>query len=286
MRKIDFFGGVHGNFLELVINVFVLQQPFDFNQPVFNNNGACHLKNQQPTYYPLIKANHWSYFDIPFNSTDELVEIYTPPEFMLAALTNSLLRAGDQVLNLNNLHIDTIEKLSAIDKSKIFLDNLIKEHGVQSRYHQNIIRNYFYSAFIDPKCGVNQFNNFKFTGKKITFPFDAFFSIEKFYYNLNKIAFFFNEDFHPTTECSKLHRDFLKVNQGYQSQIKCQQIIDNILNGISSNIEDCNLLEQAWINYRMAELFRCYDHPLLTADTYPTNTKQISDAMIEYKVNC
>jgi hypothetical protein len=51
------------------------------------------------------------------------------------------------------------------------------------------------------------------------------------------------------------------------------------------DITDCNLVEQAWINYRIAQIFRCYDHPLLTSEEYPTNTMQITNAVYNWKKN-
>ena len=45
MQKIDFFGGLHGNFLELVVNVAINQTGYDISKPQFTEDGACHLKN-------------------------------------------------------------------------------------------------------------------------------------------------------------------------------------------------------------------------------------------------
>ena len=285
MKKIDFFGGTHGNFLELIINVFVCQHPFDFTKPIFNDNGACHLKNLQDNYRPSVKSGHYSYSNNPFNHDDLVIEIHVDPDWMLAAVTNSLVRAGDEVFDLKELHKNSIKKLSSLQKATHFLKDLTTEHGIQENYPKNIIRNYFYSKFIMPEHGVNIFNNFKSTTKKIIFPFGAFYSIEQLCIQLNQIAFFLQENFYPDERLIKVFNEFITCNQGYRSQIKCNNIITNILNNTSMDITDCNLVEQAWINYRIAQIFRCYDHPLLINEDYPTNTREISAAIYKWKSN-
>jgi hypothetical protein len=285
MKKIDFFGGTHGNFLELIINVFVCQHPFDFTKPIFNDNGACHLKNLQDNYRPSIKSGHYSYFNNPFNHDDLVIEIHVDPDWMLASLTNSLLRAGDEVFDLKDLHKNSIKKLSSLQKATYFLKDLTTEHGIQENYPKNIIRNYFYSKFFIPEYGINLFNTFNSSTKKIVFPFNAFFSIEQFYIQLNQVAFFLQENFYPDEQFIKVFNEFILRNQGYHSQIKCNNIITNILNNLSMDITDCNLVEQAWINYRIAQIFRCYDHPLLINEDYPTNTQEIAAAIYKWKSN-
>ena len=285
MKKIDFFGGTHGNFLELIINVFVCQHPFDFTKPIFNDNGACHLKNLQDNYRPSVKSGHYSYSNNPFNHDDLVIEIHVDPDWMLAAVTNSLVRAGDEVFDLKELHKNSIKKLSSLQKATHFLKDLTTEHGIQENYPKNIIRNYFYSKFIMPEHGINMFNNFKSTTKKIIFPFGAFYSIEQLCIQLNQIAFFLQENFYPDEQFIKVFNEFILRNQGYHSQIKCNNIITNILNNLSMDITDCNLVEQAWINYRIAQIFRCYDHPLLINEDYPTNTREISAAIYKWKSN-
>jgi hypothetical protein len=285
MKKIDFFGGTHGNFLELVINVFVCQHPFDFTKPIFNDNGACHLKNLQYNYRPSIKSGHYSYFNNPFNHDDLVIEIHVDPDWMLASLTNSLLRAGDEVFDLKDLHKNSIKKLSSLQKATYFLKDLTTEHGIQENYPKNIIRNYFYSKFFIPEYGINLFNTFKSSTKKIVFPFSAFFSIEQFYIQLNQVAFFLQENFYPGEQFTKVFNEFILRNQGYHSQIKCNNIVTNILHNLSMDITDCNLVEQAWINYRIAQIFRCYDHPLLINEDYPTNTQEIAAAIYNWKSN-
>jgi len=116
MNKIDFFGGLHGNFLELIINTFVFKQKYNLSKTLFTSTGACHTKNNNRDYMKSrqILANHYSYNNIPFSSDDKVIRIVCESNNMLIAITNSFLRAGDQEFDLNNLEIGTVSKLKNI----------------------------------------------------------------------------------------------------------------------------------------------------------------------------
>lgn len=282
MEKIDFFGGTHGNFLELMINLFIYQVDYQETQ-LFNKNGACHVKNNSADYFPRIKSRHFSYYNIPFNTDDKVIEIRCSEKDMLIALTNSLLRAGDEVIDISNLENNTIEKLSELPKAKTLLEDLIKEHGKHTNYSRSIIRNYFYSKFETPEYGVGLFNKFHHQGERLVFPFESLFNLEDFFLNLNKCAFFLSMNFYPTDRTVKIWREFIQTNQGYHSQQRCNQAINCILVNESMDISDFNLVEEAWILYKLSQIFRCYDHPLLKVDHFITDTKEISRITYEWK---
>ena len=166
MDKIDYFGGCHGNFLEIMLEIFVYDNQAMLGKNLFNSNGACHEKNLNKNYQPAIIAKHFSYNQIPFADTDKVIEIHVESDYMLIALTNSLLRAGDEVLDISNLHEDTIQKLLALPKARGLHDTLIAEHGRHKNYPRQVLRNYFYSKFDNPKFGVELFNTFNHNGPK------------------------------------------------------------------------------------------------------------------------
>lgn len=282
MEKIDFFGGTHGNFLELIINLFIYQLEIPDHE-FFNSNGACHLKQNISTYIPKIKCNHYSYNNIPFDINDSVIEIRCQEKDMLIALTNSLLRAGDQVIDITNLEKNTIEKLYNLPKASKLLNDLVIEHGKHTDYSRSTIRNYFYSKFDNPDFGLRQFDTFQHQGPTLTFPFDAFFNLEDFFLNLNKCAFFLNLNFYPNNQLVEIWKKFMKVNQGYQSHQRCNRAMQCILTGESMDISDFNLVEEAWILYRLSCMFRCYNHPLLNVDQFVPDTKEISYITYKWK---
>lgn len=282
MQKIDFFGGLHGHFLELVVNVAINQNGYDISQPQFTPNGACHLKFKNYTYKKLIVARHYSFDKIPFTSEDVVIRIVPVSNDLLIGLTNCFLRAGDQKFDLDNLEINTIAKLSTITKGYNFKNILIEDFGIKVDYSRSVIRNYFYSMFEDFDNGLGMVTAFNPAPSVYQFPFRSLFDIGDFYQELNNIAKFLGLNFYPTTGLSKLHNDFLKLNQGYHSEIKCKEIWQAILQGQSMEIK-FNLLEEAWLNHQVAICFRCYDLPLLMQDNYPTDTLDISQAIFEWK---
>ena len=282
MKKIDFFGGTHGNFLELIINLFIYQ--LDFNQSdFFNQNGACHLKNHNPDYIPKIKCSHFSHNNIPFDSNDLVIEIHCNDDFMLPALVNSFVRSGDQVIDIFNLEIDTIKKLSSLPKATVLLTNIINDLGRKEIYPRSAIRNYFYAQFDNAEYGIDMFNNFKHTGKKLVFPFDAFFDYEKFCVNLNKCAFFLDMNFYPTDHTYQIWKRFIQVNQGYDSYQRCKEAMHGILTGNSMDLSNFNIIEEAWLLYRISRIFRCFEHPLLTANQFVPTTKEFSQIIYKWK---
>jgi len=283
MDKIDFFGGCHGNFLEVMLDMFVYNNNTMQGKSLFNNSGAAHLKYKNRDYAPMIRARHYSENNVPFNDDDNVIEIHCCEEYRLAALTNSLLRAGDEKIDIYNLHQNTIAKFEAVSKAYIDLNDLIEEHGIQENYHKQILRNYFYSKFEYPNYGISMWNTFQYTGQKYVFPLSAFYNLEEFYYHLNKCAYFLKLNFYPTTDTANIWNDFITRNQGYQSQKKCNKIIQSVLENVELSTENLTLVEEAYISHRIAKLFRCYNHPLLTDENFPESTIEIADAIYTWK---
>lgn len=283
IRKIDFFGGLHGNYLELIVNVCIDQNYYDLSKPLFTETGACHLKDNDPLYRPITKASHWSHFKNSFGPDDYVVQIVPTQQDMLIAVTNSFMRSGNQQVDLNNFEKDTIAKLKAMPKAHRTIDTVIADYGVRKDYPRSGMRNYFFSMFMDSCHGLDMYSEFDPTTPHThQFPFRSFFNLADFCLELNKIAYFFNLEFNPTTELAKVHSDFLRVNQGLASEVKCNKIITAILSQQSIDIR-LNIVEEAWINYMIANIFRCIDLPILIADQYPTNTLTIANEVFAWK---
>jgi hypothetical protein len=283
MNKIDYFGGLHGNYLELVTNVFIFQNQYDVRQDIFGQNGACHIKNLDIEYEKFIYAEHWSHWGLPFSPKDLVVRIVPKQTDLLIAVTNLFLRAGDQMIDLENLDQDTRAKLSTLAKAKELLTTLEQQHGQRNAWDRSILRNFFYSMLNDPENGIDMMNKFDPVAEKVyNFPLRAFFEVDEFYNELNGVARFFNQNFYPTADLYLLHRQFLDRNQGFASEQKCKQVWNDILAGHDQPLS-LNILEEAWINWQIARSFRAYELPELCANQYPTSTNMVSKIIFDWK---
>jgi|694.fasta_scaffold14836_8 hypothetical protein len=118
MIFINFLGGAHGNFLEVVCNVAagigIAHDPFD-------NLGASHIKSYQGN--KLFESGHC--FDDCVCPSNKVVAIHIKEDDLLPLSQVSLLRAGNYGYDNDTLEIDTYNKLS-IPAYKWVLDTIIE----------------------------------------------------------------------------------------------------------------------------------------------------------------
>jgi len=283
VRKIDFFGGLHGNFLELAIAISIDQIPFAAQGPMFNHRGACHLKDYYHDYQPVTVAGHWSYNHVPAQPQDQVIRIVLNQGHILTAVINSFTRAGDECIALDNLETDTLSKLAQVEKSQGLQQTLIRDHGQQQNYPRSLLRNYFYSMFADPEHGIHMFNCFEPAESFYNFDFDNFFAIDQFYSALNQVAHYLNLDFVPLPVLAQLHAEFMINNVGYAQQQAATTVLQQILTGQQCSIQ-LNIAQEAWIKYKIASIYRCYDLPELEQDHWTCSTQEILHALERRKL--
>jgi len=272
MYKIDFFPGCHGHFLELVINTFTANQHFLLDGPVFDSNGACHLYRPE-NYKPSILCNHFSLLGHTIDSADRIIEIHVPQDQLLIATINFFLRSGantTDAVDIYNLDVDTFEKLSNNSKTQYWLDNLIKLHGKHSTYSKSILRMEFYQRFTNMFYTKRHHNAFQRKGEKYTFPFTAFFDFDQFLLHVKQSSNFLGLEFVPNDQFQTLWKDFVSHNQGYQSQLRCDQIVQSLSTNQPSDLNGLSIIEEAWIAYKLNQ------PGWLTQ--FPTDTKTINPA--------
>lgn len=276
IRKIDFFGGLHGNYLELVVNRWIDRNTaYDITLPQFNLNGACHLKNKNENYVPITTARHYSWYNLKFRPDDLVIRIVVNRDDLLIAVTNSFLRAGDDSLDLEHLEFDTYNKMIALPKLSEFLATLTNNHGLRDEYPRGVLRKYFYAIFDENKHGLDMFNRFIPANNVYNFNFRNFFSFSDFLQGLQEVSKFVNLEFVPDWDLTNLHGKFLQVNQGYFSELKCKRAMEMIIQKQSASL-NLNIVEEAWVNYKISRTFNLYNVPELDDDIYPTDTEIIS----------
>lgn len=303
MIKIDFWGGAYGNFLKYNINRYVYQIN-SANFDPFNSLGSSH--NETTTYLEesQVHASHFSFksgVDIPWTVTkdDVLLRIVIDRLNIYHVYYNSVTRAGDAGVDIENPETDTIAKTEALKKEITsqhevgsdpilrkfdgYIDFLIKNHGIRKNYPRSVLRNYYYAALREDKFGLDNFNDFiDFDNKLlIEFPVQAFMSLNEFVRELQKVSkIATGKYFKYDHSLSVMYHTFLDKNSGIQSQIKCTKIINDIVAGKSTEFK-ANILEEAWINCNITQTFDIHDGIDCFGEVYPTNTRVIYDQIIE-----
>lgn len=310
MIRIDYMSGAYGNFLKYVINRYIYRlKSANFNP--FNHLGSSHSTSIDYENDSQVTATHYSFFkkkykiDENITADDTLIRIIIDRPNIYHVYYNSVSRAGDITIDLENPEIDTIQKIESLKKEitarlvldklnydqstinlfldKLNYDQLIKDFGVRINYPRASLRNYYYAVLREDKFGLDIFNDFiKFNAETmVEFPVGAFISLEGFIKELKKLSkLITNENFEYDQSFIELYYSFIEKNLGMRSQIKCDKIINDIFTGNATQFK-VNILEEAWINCNITQTFDIHSDIDCFGDVYPTNTKIIHDQIME-----
>lgn len=130
MIYIDFIGGAHGNFLEVVCN---LAAGVETTHLPFNSQGASHNKRYIGDH--VFESGHYTLYRQPIDSK-KIISIKISHDDLLPLSQISFLRAGDFGYDNNSLEFDTFNKLNNSVYQWV-LGNLL-----QSFFHNQIKHSY------------------------------------------------------------------------------------------------------------------------------------------------
>ena len=257
MIKIDFREGTHGHFLEYVSNVYIMQttpsQCSIFKPPTY----SAHAPDEHYLSSRLIQCNHYSTpeFNLEIKDNDNIIRIVidvTDDAMFFIALTNIMFKAGDL----------------GLEKQLLSIPDRIRNDPVAHR-------NNWYSKLSERESYVSQYHNFLPVKNAVfNFSFNSFFCFTDFCKDLNSLAEFLNQTFFLDDSLYDLWCQFIKVNQGWQSYIKCNQLLEDTFSNNSVAIS-CTVLEQGWINYNLSKICRLYNGKIFEDIDYPDNTQII-----------
>ena len=273
---IDYYGGAHGNFLERVCNRFL----FDIESAQFSpfvESGASHLTTDAYIEDRKAVSDHYTFFDDPYPETPLkntiVVNIFVDLPYQI--LYNSVLRAGDTPLDICTLEFDTLSKLTN-PKHSVFRQTIIDEQGELVDYPREYLRNLFYSKFSESKYSTDVMNKFRDTdAQNYIFNASSFYDFQTFIKELGMLAKQMGKaGWTYNSELIALWDEFIQRNQGHHSYKKCHKIIDAILKNEYLEFE-CDLIEEAYINYYISKTFNVYDEISCFSADYPKNTQII-----------
>jgi len=266
MIKIDFHGSTHGHFLEYVANVYVMQttpsKSSIFKPPTY----SAHAPDENYYRDRMIHCGHFSSpeYNLVIRNRDIIIRIVIDTNndnMFFIALTNLMYKAGDV----------------GFERQMLAINETVRNNAVY-------LRNDWYSKFNERATFANHYKEFKQINNPIfEFPFDAFFSFKDFCVALSNLATFLNQTFFPDQSLFDLWSEFIKVNQGYQSYIKCNNLLNDIFANTLTTV-DCTIVEQAWLNYNLSKVCRLYNGILFEHAEYPSDTQKIYNIIQEQLV--
>lgn len=262
MIWIDFHGSTHGHFLEYVTNVWIMKME-PMQHSVFNKDGACHQFDDYYSENRFVRCGHWFWFNYEHQHVSHPVIRITfdksDDRSFYIALVNRWYRSGDR--SFEEKFMDIPEEVRKSPKR---------------------LRNQYYYKFKKRESHIVGYNEFPEIPNAIhEFKFSYFFVWSEFCAGLQSIAKFLNKTFIPDRALYKLWKEFISLNQGYQSYQKCSQILENIFEEQFVNVI-CAPYEEAWLNYNITQMTSVKGGPLFDRDEYPTNSFLIFNLIQPY----
>jgi hypothetical protein len=268
---IDFAPGLHGHFLEYVINRYIFKVSATVAS-IFQSSGACHSINTDTCYQSskIIDRGHYSSFEYPYPlGTEKIVFIEHNPHLDFILLTNIYYRCHPDSINTTDFNVEEIKRLQ---ESMMFLGS---PPALKNNWYTKLTERHFDLTDIRPKTHL----------PVLYFNFQSFFALDTFLLEIKKTADFLDHTFAFDNSLVSLWKEFIQRNQGYNKWVNGNQLFENIVAGIGTPIDD-DWKMHAYINYKISKTFALYDHPdLFLLGHYPSNTNQVHDIIVDHVKN-
>jgi hypothetical protein len=262
MIAIDFAPGLHGHFLEYVVNRYLLKVDANIEN-IFQFSGATHNihANEQYVCARVAKCRHFSSFNYLYpTDTDKIIFIQHNPKLDFVLLTNIFYRCHPDTVTGKDVNIKEIQQLH--------IDAMFNQKFTQAE-----LRNNWFT-----KLSERHFNQTELKHNSLLpcymFDYTTFFRLDQFIIELQKLSNFLSVTLTFDKSLIELYNTFIKLNQGWNQYQQCQQIIQAILNNTNYSIPS-NWQIQAYINYQLSNMFKLYDGCLFEHDHYPNNAQDI-----------
>lgn len=279
MIPLDFVGGTHGHFLEVVTNraLGFVTEAFD----PFTSIGTSHRK---PDFYNRsreIVCDHW-FENNPkvLLTTPKAIRIVFDQDDLLLVSSISLLRSSDFNIDNDTLHIDTVKKLINTSYADM-LDQLYRAYDFLDRNQpdipRNVLREYFKFGFRDHNInGLWQKQQHMLSIEvqdEFTVPLKNIYDVNKLAQTLQDLAVWLERPWQLDDWFVDLHSRFVAKIPYLNDQKVCDHVIRAVINQQHTHIPKLSLMQESYVNGRLERLFG-KEMPFYQTE-YFTNTKDM-----------
>lgn len=269
---LDFAPGLHGHFLEYVVNKYIYNLPIDIKN-IFQSSGAAHVINVDSEYQRLkmVDNGHYTAFDYEY-PLDTCQVIFIKHNFCydFVLLTNIYYRCHPDAVNATDFNVDQIQQL----QENLMFSKKPTKLELRNNWYSKLNNQDYELCKKYPKTSLPVFD----------FNFASFFDFREFLLELTRLAKFLNQRIHYSVDLFHLWQQFIDQNQGYKLYSHAQEILKYIFAEEKYPIDDDWKLH-AYINYVLSLTFDIWDGLLFEADQYPTDTAEISFLLLEHTNN-
>jgi hypothetical protein len=268
MIALDFAPGLHGHFLEYVINHYIYRGVKLDN--IFQSSGAADRINVYKDYQnsKIVHCGHYSSFEYPWNiGTEQVIFIRHDSELDFVLLTNIYHRCHP---------IETQQFDSDAEKIKQYhrdcmLSDATEEWQLKNNWFAKLSERHFDHATCYPQTDLSVFE----------FDFACFFDFVKFVKELQRVSEFVDMTLVYDSSLYDLWTEFLNRNQGHKLYTEANNIVSHACANRSYNIPDDWKLH-AYLNYVMNKSFRLCDGVLHSDQPYPTDAVELYQIITQH----
>ena len=261
MIALDFASGLHGHFLEYVINHYIFRGlKLD---DIFQSSGAVDRINVYKEYQnsKIVHCGHYSSFGNRWNDTTSKVIFIRPnSELDFVLLTNIYHRCHPT--ETQQFDPDA-EKIKQYHRDCMLLD-ATEEWQLKNNWFAKLSERHFDHATCYPQTDLPIFE----------FDFACFFNFVTFVKELQQISKFVDMTLIYDSSLYDLWEEFLSRNQGYKLYTEANNIVSHACANRSYTIPDDWKLH-AYLNHVMSKSFRLCDGVLHSNQLYPTDTCEL-----------
>jgi hypothetical protein len=268
MIALDFAPGLHGHFLEYVINHYVFRGIKLDN--IFQSSGAVDRINVHTEYQnsKAVHCGHYSSFEYPWAAeTEQVIFIRHDRELDFVLLTNIYHRCHPVAASQFDFDAEKIKQYHR----DFMLSDSVNDWQLKNNWFAKLSERHFDHANCCPQTDLPTFE----------FDFACFFDFVKFIRELQRVSDFANVTFVYDSSLYDLWEEFLSRNQGHKLYTEANNIVAHAVADRSCTIPDDWKLH-AYLNHVMSQSFRLCDGVLHSDQPYPADARELYQIITQH----
>jgi hypothetical protein len=268
---LDFAPGLHGHFLEFILNKYIFDVPFDDNI-IFQSSGAFHAINLNREYQlkKVVNQGHFSAFDYDYPEyVSKIIFIEHTPKLNFVLLTNIFYRCHPSSVTSVDFNVNEINMLH-----KSFMSDLgTTDIDCRNNWYTKLAEDHFLHPYKKLKTSLPVYN----------FNIENFYNINDFCAALTGTAHFLERTFKFDDSLATLWEEFIRKNQGWQLYTLGNLLLESTLMGKEVDIPNDWKLH-SYLNFCLGKMFNLFDGVLFDS-IYPTDTLQLKKIIQDHIKN-